>query len=167
MLPRPSSSATTSRSLAPPPYPPSASGMPIPYQPIAAVNGPAVGAGWGLALTCDLCFAVTGASFRLPEVAKGFRLPEPLARRLVEVAGPVRAAEIMFGGQAYQAADGLAAGWVARVFPGGPELAAETWQLANGLASAPRRAVAAAKQALRPGAGGGPLPPAHLGWTDE
>ena len=126
-----------------------------------------VGAGWGLALACDLCFAAAGASFRLPEVPKGFRLPEPLAGRLVEVAGPVRAAEIMFGGQAYQAADALAAGWVTRVLPGGPELAAEAWRFASGLASAPRRAVAAAKQALRPGPGGGPFPPAQLGWTDE
>ena len=134
---------------------------------IAAVNGPAVGAGWGLALACDLCFAAAGASFRLPEVPRGFRLPEPLAARLVEVAGPVRAAEIMFGGQAYQAADALAAGWVTRVLPGGPELAAEAWRFASGLASAPRRAVAAAMQALRPGPGGGPFPPAQLGWTDE
>lgn len=133
---------------------------------LAAVNGPAIGAGWGLALACDLCFAVTGASFRLPEVPKGFRLPEPLAIRLVEVAGPVRAAEIMFGGQAYQAADALAAGWVSRVFPGEPELAEEAWRFASGLASAPRRAVAAAKQALGPGPGS-PFPPAQLRWTDE
>lgn len=132
---------------------------------LAAVNGPAVGAGWGLALACDLCFAVTGASFQLPEVPKGFRLPELLASRLVEVVGPVRAAEIMLGGQAYRAADALAAGWVTRVFPGEPELAGEAWRFASGLASAPRRAVAAAKQALGPGPG--PFPPAQLRWTDE
>ena len=132
---------------------------------IAAVNGPAVGAGWGLALACDLCFAVTGASFQLPEVAKGFRLPEPLASRLVQVAGPVRAAEIMFGGQAYQASDALAAGWVARVYPAEPELAAQAWRFASGLAAVPRRSVAAAKQALAPGPA--PFPPDQLRWTDE
>lgn len=132
---------------------------------LAAVNGPAVGAGWGLALACDVCFAVAGASFWLPEVTKGFRLPGPLSGRLVEVAGPVRAAEIMFGGQSYQATDALAAGWVTRVVPGGPELAAQAWQFAGSLAGAPRQAVAAAKLALRPTASGA-FPPPQFGWTD-
>jgi 2-(1,2-epoxy-1,2-dihydrophenyl)acetyl-CoA isomerase len=133
---------------------------------LAAVNGPAVGAGWGLALACDLCFAVAGASFWLPEVTKGFRLPGPLSSRLVEVAGPVRAAEVMFGGQSYQAADALAAGWVTRVLPGEPELAAQVREFAATLAAAPRQAVAAAKLALRPGASG-PFPPPQFGWTDD
>lgn len=133
---------------------------------LAAVHGPAVGAGWGLALACDLCFAASGATFRLPEVAKGFRLPEPLAARLVEVAGPIRAAEVMFGGESYPAGQALAAGWVTRVLPGPAELAAEAWRFAAGLAARPRRAVATAKQALRP-ALGGPFPPPALAWTDE
>ncbi len=131
---------------------------------LAAVNGPAVGAGWGLALACDLCFAAAAASFALPEVAKGFRLPGPLAARLAEVAGPVRAAEVMFGGETYPAEHALAAGWVSRVLPGPAELAAEAGRFAAGLASRPRRSIATAKQALRPG---GSFPPPALGWTDE
>lgn len=131
---------------------------------LAAVNGPAVGAGWGLALACDLCFAVTNASFRLPEVARGFRLPEPLARRLVEVAGPIRAAEIMLGGQPYPATHALAAGWITRVLPGEPKLKEEAWRFAAALAQAPRRAIATAKQALRPDDS---TPPARLAWTDD
>lgn len=131
---------------------------------LAAVNGPAVGAGWGLALACDLCFAAAGASFALPEVAKGFRLPEPLAARLVEVAGPIRAAEVMFGGESCPAEHALAAGWVSRVLPGPAELAAEAGRFAAGLAARPRRSVASVKQALRPG---GPFPPPALAWPDE
>jgi 2-(1,2-epoxy-1,2-dihydrophenyl)acetyl-CoA isomerase len=91
---------------------------------LAAVHGPAVGAGWGLALACDLCFAAEPATFALPEVAKGLRLPALLVARLVQIVGPVRAADIIFGGAAPGAARGdaahssaaaLAAGWVSRV----------------------------------------------------
>ena len=62
----------------------------LPQPTLAAVHGPAVGAGWGLALACDLCFATTSARFALPEVAKGYRLPAPLVTRLAQVVGPAR-----------------------------------------------------------------------------
>ncbi len=82
---------------------------------LATVNGSAVGAGWGLALACDLCFASAGAGFALPEVAKGYRLPAVLVARLVQVVGPVRAAQITFGGDTYPTTDAVAGGWVSRV----------------------------------------------------
>jgi enoyl-CoA hydratase/carnithine racemase len=83
---------------------------------LAAVHGPAIGGGWGLALACDLCFASRAAAFCLPELAKGFRLPEPLMRRLTEVVGPVRAAELAYAGTRWSADDALAGGCVTRVY---------------------------------------------------
>jgi enoyl-CoA hydratase len=112
---------------------------------LAAVHGPAIGGGWGLALACDLCFASRAAVFCLPEVAKGYRLPEPLVRRLREVVGPVRAAELILAGTRWEAADALAAGCVTRVFDGREPLLAAARELCAALAGSPRRSLATAK----------------------
>lgn len=134
---------------------------------LAAVNGPAVGAGWGLALACDLCFAAEQATFSLPEVAKGYRLPAPLVSRLAEVVGPVRAAEIVYGGATHSARDLQAAGAVSRVLADRDELMRQAREFCAALAARPRRAVATARvplRALRPPA---PFPPTELFWTEE
>lgn len=134
---------------------------------LAAVNGPAVGAGWGLALACDLCFATESATFQLPEVAHGYRLPAPLVTRLAAVVGPVRAAELVYAGTTYRAADALAAGCVTRVLPTGTELRAAAWDLCRALAARPPGSVATATLPLRAVARAGPFPPSDLFWTEE
>jgi enoyl-CoA hydratase/carnithine racemase len=134
---------------------------------LAAVHGPAVGGGWGIALACDLCFAATEASFSLPEVAKGFRLPALLVTRLAQVVGPVRAAEIVLGASTYGVDEALRAGWVTRVFDGVQALHEEAWAFAAALASRPLRALAAAKNPLRQTAVAAPFPPPELMWTEE
>jgi enoyl-CoA hydratase/carnithine racemase len=134
---------------------------------LAAVHGPAVGAGWGLALACDLCFAAEPATFALPEVAKGLRLPAALVTRLVQIIGPVRAADIIFGGAPRDSAAALAAGWVSRILPTADDLAREAQAFATALATRPLRSLAAAKHPLRHLAPGGPFPPTELVWTEE
>lgn len=134
---------------------------------LAAVNGPAVGAGWGLALACDLCFAVESATFSLPEVAKGYRLPAPLVSRLAQVLGPVRAAEVVYGGATHQAGDPLIAGAVSRVLADGDSLTAAAWDFCTTLAAAPASAVATARAPLRQLSVTGPFPPSELFWTEE
>ena len=154
---------------------------------LAAVQGPAVGAGWGLALACDLCFAAEPATFALPEVAKGLRLPALLVTRLVQIVGPIRAADIIFGGAAHagaahagaahagaapsgavhSSAAALAAGWVSRVLPTADDLAAEARAVTAALATRPLRALTAAKHPLRQLAPHAPFPPTELAWTEE
>lgn len=134
---------------------------------IAAVDGAAIGAGWGLALACDLCFATPHAHFSLPEVSKGLRLPSVLMRRLIALAGPLRAAEIALGGASYDAAGALQAGLLTRLLATRAELDAAAWKLACALAAAPRRSVQTAKRSLRAAASSGPLPPPELTWNDE
>jgi enoyl-CoA hydratase/carnithine racemase len=134
---------------------------------IAAVQGAAVGAGWGLALACDVCLASADAAFSLPELAKGFRLPQLLVRRLVQLAGPMRAAEIAYAGTKRTAAEALAAGCVARVLPDDDALHAAAWELATALARQPRSSVASMKQPLRALAPQTPNPPPELDWTEE
>jgi methylglutaconyl-CoA hydratase len=133
---------------------------------IAAVNGPAVGGGWGLALACDLCLVSDRAGFALPEVRKGYRLPSILMTRLIHVVGPVRAAHIAFGGATYTAEDAVSGGWAGALVPA-DALLDEAWALAGRLAGTARRAITAAKTPLRAAAAGRPFPPAELVWTEE
>jgi enoyl-CoA hydratase/carnithine racemase len=104
---------------------------------VAAVHGAAVGAGWGLALACDVCLAAQDASFSLPELAKGYRIPEPLMARLVAVAGPVRAADLAFSGRVIDAGEAAAAGCVARVAADHDEVVAAARDLCRALATHP------------------------------
>lgn len=134
---------------------------------IAAVTGAAVGAGWGLSLACDLCFAVDDAFFCLPEVVKGFRLPAVVTHRLIHIAGPVRAAEIVLGGARYDTRQALAWGWVSRSFADRTALDEATVQFATELASRPRRSLAGAVGPLRRDTGPELWPPAEFAWNEE
>ncbi|MGH3756771.1 enoyl-CoA hydratase/isomerase family protein [Actinophytocola sp.] len=134
---------------------------------IAAVNGAAHGAGWGLALACDVCFAVADASFSLPEVRKGLRLPAAIVTRLVEVVGAVRAAEIALGGGSYSVEDGRTAGWVTRGYPDATTLAEHASAFAVELAGHPLGAVSTVKQVLRRSTPGELTPPPEYAWNEE
>jgi enoyl-CoA hydratase len=134
---------------------------------VAAVSGAAYGAGWGLALACDLTYASSDASFCLPEVAKGLRLPTAITARLVQVVGPARAAEIALVGDRYTAADGVLAGWVARELADAAALAEHTKDVTRAMASRPRRAVEQVEQVLRRGSHDELTPPPEYGWNEE
>ena len=85
-----------------------------PFPVVAAVDGPCLGAGFELALACDLRVAVTGATFGLPEVRVG--VPSVIeAALLPPLVGPGRAAELLLTGEAIPAERALAWGLVNRV----------------------------------------------------
>jgi len=85
-----------------------------PFPVLAAVNGAALGAGFELALACDLRIAASGAIFGLPEVRVG--VPSVIqAALLPPMIGPGRAAEMLLTGAGVGAADALAWGLVNRV----------------------------------------------------
>ena len=87
-----------------------------PFPVIAAVNGHALGAGFELALACDLRVAVQGATFGLPEVRVG--VPSVIEAALLgPTIGPGRAAELLLCGDAIGADEALAWGLVNRVVP--------------------------------------------------
>lgn len=134
---------------------------------VAVVQGAAVGAGWGLALACDLCFATVDAGFSLPEAVKGFRLPPAIPQRLTQVVGPVRAAEIVLTGAERTAEVGVVEGWVNAVFPDRAAALAHARTTATAMAAAPRASMTAAKDALRPPVGSAPFPPSNLVWQEE
>ena len=114
---------------------------------LAAVNGPAVGAGFSLALAADLRIAARSASFRMAFVNLGL-VPDCAATlTLVQHVGYARAAELCLLGEDLSAEDALRWGLVNRVVPD-EELAPAARELAEKLAGQPPRAVALIKRAL-------------------
>jgi enoyl-CoA hydratase/carnithine racemase len=82
-----------------------------PFPVIAAVNGHALGAGFELAIACDLRIAVREATFGLPEVRVG--VPSVIqAALLPPLIGPGRAAELLLTGKTIGADQALAWGLV-------------------------------------------------------
>jgi 2-(1,2-epoxy-1,2-dihydrophenyl)acetyl-CoA isomerase len=113
---------------------------------IAAVNGVAAGAGFSLALACDLRIAAESASFvqafvrigLIPDLASTYFLP-----RLI---GPARAAELTMLGETVDSARALELGIVNRVVPDA-DLASVAADIASRLAHGPR-SIALTKHAL-------------------
>lgn len=87
-----------------------------PFPVVAAINGPCLGAGFELALACDLRVAAAGATLGLPEVRVG--VPSVIhAALLPGFVGPGRAAEMLLTGEAIGAEQAYAWGLVNRVVP--------------------------------------------------
>lgn len=118
---------------------------PVPI--LAAVNGPAAGAGMNVALACDVRMASENAAFGqnfakvglFPDFGGTYFLP-----RLV---GPARAAELFYTGDMISAAEAERIGVVNHVVPH-DRLAAEARALAGKLAEAPPIAARAVKKVL-------------------
>jgi|SRR5437016_3970488 len=87
-----------------------------PVPTLAMVNGPCLGAGFELAMACDLRVAAAGAQLGLPEVKVG--APSVIeAALLPALVGPGRAAEMLLTGESVEAEQALEWGLVNRVAP--------------------------------------------------
>ncbi len=107
---------------------------------ICAINGHAVGGGWGLGLPCDFRFASEEAQFWLPEVDLGSPLGVGSTARLVRMAGEANAKEIILGCDRYRGEQVRDMGLIHRVVPSA-ELMAVAQAYAEKLAAKPLRAV--------------------------
>ncbi|GAA1945127.1 crotonase/enoyl-CoA hydratase family protein [Nocardioides panacihumi] len=119
---------------------------PVPL--IAAVNGPAVGAGCDLTLMCDIRIASTEAFFAESFVKVGLIPGDGGAFLLPRVVGAARAAEMALTGDRISAETALEWGLVSRVVAPGDLLAAAR-EIADRIAANPPVAVRAGKQLLR------------------
>ena len=123
----------------------------MPKPVIAAVNGPAAGAGFSLALAADLRIAAESASFVMAFVRIGLIPDAGSTYFLPRLIGPARAAELMMLGDPIDAQRAHAIGLVGRVVPD-PELLRVAGEIAGRLAAGPR-SVAYIKEALSLSAG--------------
>ena len=111
---------------------------------IAAINGYAIGGGWGLALACDFRLAVPGAQFWFPEVDLGVPLSLGSSARLVSMVGAGRAKEIILLCSRHRAEELLSWGMLRQIVP--PEqLMYAAHELATKLLAKHPRAVTGSK----------------------
>jgi enoyl-CoA hydratase/carnithine racemase len=115
---------------------------------VAAVNGPAIGAGCDLACMCDVRVAATTATFAESFVRLGLVPGDGGAWLLQRLVGPARAAEMTLTGDTVDAETALEWGLVSRVVD--PQDLLETAQgIAARIAANPPQAVRLAKKLLR------------------
>ncbi len=67
----------------------------VPFATIAAVHGPALGAGTQLAIACDLRTATPGAGFGVPAAKLGLMVDQWTVRRLAALAGQSTARHVL------------------------------------------------------------------------
>jgi enoyl-CoA hydratase/carnithine racemase len=120
----------------------------LPMPTIAAVNGPAIGAGLDLALACDLRLAAGNARFAATFVNIGLAPADGGAWLLPRAVGPQKAAEMALSGRILDAQESLAAGLVLSLHEP-DELMGEAHALANRIAAHPHVAVRYTKRLLR------------------
>jgi enoyl-CoA hydratase/carnithine racemase len=117
---------------------------------IAAVNGPAIGAGCDLALMADMRIASEEAVFAESFVKLGIIPGDGGAWLLPRAIGAARAAEMSFTGDAIDARTALDWGLVSQVVPSG-SLMDEAARLAQRVASNPPHTLRMTKKLLREG----------------
>jgi len=115
---------------------------------IAAVDGPAIGAGLDIACMCDIRFASDRAKFAESFIKVGIVPGDGGAWLLQRVVGISKACEMSFTGDILSAAEALDARLVSRILP--PEqLLSEAQALAARIAANPRAAVRLTKRLIR------------------
>lgn len=114
---------------------------------IAAINGAAAGAGWGIALACDLRYAADTAKFRFAFTGIGLAPDSGTSFFLARTLGLSKALELAFTNELVDAPTALSLGLVNKVVPADRLLPA-TLDLARQLAQAPTRGLGLTKRAL-------------------
>lgn len=117
---------------------------------VAAVNGPAIGAGCDLACLCDVRIAGDSARFAESFVKVGLIPGDGGAWLLPRIVGFSKASELALTGETIDAQAALACGLVSRVVPDA-ELMAAAREVADKIAANPPHAVRMTKRLLREG----------------
>lgn len=110
----------------------------LPVLTVAAVHGPAVGAGFQLALACDILLATPAASFAMRETSYGLVPDLAGTQPLVRAVGYSRAVDICATGRTVDADEGFRLGFVTRVVE---DLDAGVGEIVAAVGAAPRGAV--------------------------
>jgi 2-(1,2-epoxy-1,2-dihydrophenyl)acetyl-CoA isomerase len=120
----------------------------LPKPVIAAVEGFAVGAGFGLALACDLIVASATADFRLSFISRGLAPDSASTWFLSRQIGGRRTMELAFTGRAVCAEEALTLGIAAHVWPAG-EFETRLCEYAAMLAAGPTAALGITKRIVQ------------------
>ena len=88
----------------------------FPKVTIAAVNGPAIAGGTGLALLCDFTIAVPEAKFGYTEVRIGF-VPAIVSTFLLRQIGEKQARDLLLTGRLFDADEAMRLGLISEIIP--------------------------------------------------
>jgi methylglutaconyl-CoA hydratase len=113
---------------------------------IAAVNGPAIAGGTGLATLCDFTLAEPHARFGYTEVKIGF-IPAIVSVFLLEMVGEKKAKTLLMSGRLFDAQEALGLGLVTEIVPEG-ELMPRARALATQLLKNSPESMSAVKKLL-------------------
>ena len=116
-----------------------------PKPTVAAINGACAGAGFGLALACDLRLAADSARFTTAFAKVGFSGDFGITWPLVRTLGSAKALELLLLSDVLSAADALQLGLLNRVVPAA-ELMPAALEMATRIARGPRVAYRYMKQ---------------------
>ncbi|MFC0081693.1 enoyl-CoA hydratase/isomerase family protein [Aciditerrimonas ferrireducens] len=119
-----------------------------PLPVVAAVHGAAIGAGFGIALACDLRVVSSQAFFQANFVTLGIHPGFGLTLTLPRLVGPGRAADLFLTGRRVAGEEAVALGLAERLVPPGQERAAAL-ELAHQIAQGAPLALAATRRTLR------------------
>jgi enoyl-CoA hydratase/carnithine racemase len=119
----------------------------LPAPTIAAVEGGAMGIGWGIALACDVLIAGDGAQFGAPFLKIGLAPDGGTAWQLVRQLGRRRASEIIYSGRTVGASEALGLGLASRLVPDGEAVAASL-EFARGMGEGHREATELTKRLI-------------------
>jgi enoyl-CoA hydratase len=131
----------------------------MPKISIAAINGFALGGGLELALAADLRYLADDAKVGQPEILIGVIPGAGGTQRLTRLIGPGRTRELVYSGRHVPATEAVRLGIGEAIFSADDVFAAAVRD-ARTFAQGPRRALAAAKEAIR-AASGWPLATGH------
>lgn len=117
---------------------------------IASVEGPALGAGFEIALACDIIIAGETARFALPEVMHGFIPGGGGTQRLVRQVGKYKAMLAILAAEPFSCDEARALGIVSRQVAAGTALT-EAIAVAQRMTAMPMAALHAAKRLVKCG----------------
>lgn len=120
----------------------------MPKPVVAAVEGPAMGVGWSLALACDVILAASDAIFGAPFVLRGLVPDGGAAWFLTRALGRQRAVTLLLTGGQMTASEAAAAGLVAKTVGPGAALGAAV-DMAATMAMGPPEALRLTKGMVR------------------
>jgi enoyl-CoA hydratase/carnithine racemase len=121
-----------------------------PFPTVCMINGACLGAGFELAMACDLRVASTAATLGLPEVRVGILPGAGGTQRMARMLGQAKALELMLLGNTVDSEEAARLGLVHRAVPPDRVLP-EALALANELAQRPRTSLAEIKRCVYEG----------------
>lgn len=120
----------------------------LPMPTIAAVHGPALGVGFGIAMACDMVIAAERSRLGSPFANIGCVLDSGGHAALVQRVGPHRALELIYTSRLLNGAEAAAMGLVNEVVAD-DDLGSRVDEIADQIASGPTAAFAASKRIVQ------------------